>query len=198
MPLARACNPLRRFSPYNLLMAEPATSKAVTSPVARSVQTPRGTPDPASVKTGPVAAVKTTPAADVRPRKPSKRVRLRQVNRIVRRVDTWSVFKIAILFFLTCYLVMLFAGVLLWTAFVSTGNLDKVENFIRKTFALDTFHFDGSQLFQGSLVLGAVMVVAGSAIVVAMSVFFNIFSELTGGVRVTVLEEETQLVSGTD
>ena len=28
--------------------------------------------------------------------------------------------------------------------------------------------------------------------------FFNIFSELTGGVRVTVLEEETQLVSGTD
>jgi hypothetical protein len=177
-------------------MAEPATSKAVTSPIARPVQLPRGGADPATVKTGPVAAVK----ADNRPAKTSRRrsVRLRQVNRIVRRIDTWSVFKIAVLFFLTSYLVMLFAGVLLWGAFVSTGNLDKVENFIRKTFALDTFHFDGSQLFQGSLVLGAVLVVAGSAIVVAMSVFFNIFSELTGGVRVTVLEEETQLVSGTD
>jgi len=181
-------------------MAEPAASEAVTAavtaPVARPTPVPRGATDAATAKTGPVAAVK-APVTKQKGR-PSKRVRLRKVHRVVRRVDTWSVFKIAVLFFLTCYLVLLFAGVLLWTAFVSTGNLDKVENFIRKTFALDTFHFDGGQLFQGSLVLGAVLVVAGSAIVVAMSVFFNIFSELTGGIRVTVLEEETQLVNGPD
>ncbi|MCU1345645.1 MAG: hypothetical protein JWL70_1911 [Acidimicrobiia bacterium] len=179
-------------------MAEPATSKAVTSPIARPVQVPRGGADQANVKTGPVAAVKADSRRASKGSSKRRAVRLRQVNRIVRRVDTWSVFKMAVLFFLTCYLVLLFAGVLLWGAFVSTGTLDKVENFIRKTFALDTFHFNGSQLFQGSLVLGAVLVVAGSAMVVAMSVFFNIFSELTGGVRVTVLEEETQLVSGTD
>jgi hypothetical protein len=173
-------------------MAEPARSEAVTRPVPVT----RGVADAASVKAAPVVPV--APVTVVAPGKPSKRVRLRQVNRIVRRVDTWSVFKLAVLFFLTLYLVLLFAGVLLWAAFVSTGTLDKVENFVRKTFALDTFQFDGWQIFQGSLVLGAVMVVAGCALVVAMSVFFNIFSELTGGVRVTVLEEETQLVSGTD
>ena len=162
-------------------MAEPAASEAVTAavtaPVARPTPVPRGATDAATAKTGPVAAVK-APVSKQKGR-PSKRVRLRKVHRVVRRVDTWSVFKIAVLFFLTCYLVLLFAGVLLWTAFVSTGNLDKVENFIRKTFALDTFHFDGGQLFQGSLVLGAVLTTPEVVTQVAMAVPLYLLYEIS-------------------
>jgi hypothetical protein len=183
-------------------MAEPATSKAAaTAPVARPVKVARTSTDTRVVPdsaVAPVASAVTVKAIKEKASKPRKIVRVRQVKRVVHHVDTWSVFRLAVLFFLTLYVVLLVAGVLLWTAFASTGTLDKVENFIRKSFSLDTFQFSGAQIFQGSLAFGAVMVVAGSALVVILTVFFNIFSQLTGGLRMTVLEEETQLVNGTD
>lgn len=115
---------------------------------------------------------------------------------MVRRIDAWSVCKLAVLFFITLYLVMLVAGVLLWGVVSSSGLLDNVENFITKAFALDSFEFSGGTIFRASWVLGLVLVVAGTMTVVAGTVFFNLLSDLTGGVRITVLEEETQLVGG--
>jgi hypothetical protein len=104
------------------------------------------------------------------------------------------VFKVAAIFWVTAYLVFLVAGVLLWSVIVSTGTLDNVENFITKTFALDSFAFNGEEIFRASWILGLLMVVAGTAATTTMAVFFNLISDLTGGVRVTVLEEEIQRV----
>ena len=125
-----------------------------------------------------------------------RKATVRRVTRVVRRVDAWSVCKLAVLFFITLYLVMLVAGVLLWGVVSSSGLLDNVENFITKAFALDSFEFSGGTIFRASWVLGLVLVVAGTMTVVAGTVFFNLLSDLTGGVRITVLEEETQLVGG--
>ncbi|MGD9794856.1 MAG: DUF3566 domain-containing protein [Acidimicrobiia bacterium] len=119
-----------------------------------------------------------------------QRPRVRRVVRVVRRVDAWSVFKVAAIFWLTTYLVLLVAGVLLWSVVNSTGTLDNLENFIAKTFALDSFAFNGGEIFRASWLLGLVLVIAGTAATVTMAVFFNLISDLTGGVRVTVLEEE--------
>lgn len=125
-----------------------------------------------------------------------RKATVRRVTRVVRRIDAWSVCKLAVLFFITLYLVMLVAGVLLWGVVSSSGLLDNVENFITKAFALDSFEFSGGTIFRASWVLGLVLVVAGTMTVVAGTVFFNLLSDLTGGVRITVLEEETQLVGG--
>lgn len=128
-----------------------------------------------------------------------RKATVRRVTRVIRKIDAWSVCKLAVLFFVTLYLVVLVAGVLLWGVVSSSGLLDNLENFIRKAFALDTFEFSGGMIFRASWVLGLVLVVAGTMFTVAATVFFNLLSDLTGGVRVTVLEEETQLVgSGTD
>ena len=116
--------------------------------------------------------------------------RVRRVTRVVRRVDAWSVFKISLLFYVVLYAVLLVAGVLLWALAVSTGTIDNTENFIQDLFGLDSFALDGRQLFEASWVIGALLVVAGTGLNVAMAVLFNLISDLTGGVRVTVLEEE--------
>jgi hypothetical protein len=42
-------------------------------------------------------------------------------------------------------------------------------------------------------VLGAILVVAGTGLNVTLAVLFNLISDLMGGVRVTVLEEEVIL-----
>ncbi len=52
------------------------------------------------------------------------------------------------------------------------------------------FTFDGARVFEAFALGGAVLVVAGTAANVVMVLLFNLMSELTGGVRVTVLEEE--------
>ena len=58
-------------------------------------------------------------------------------------------------------------------------------------FALDSFDFNGEQIFRATAVGGLVLVVAGSGFTVLMAVLFNLISDITGGMRMTVVEEET-------
>lgn len=52
------------------------------------------------------------------------------------------------------------------------------------------FEFDDGRIFQSFALGGVVLVLAGAAASVVMALLFNLISDLTGGVRVTVLEEE--------
>ena len=119
--------------------------------------------------------------------------RVRKVTRIVRRVDAWGVFKISVVFYVILYIILLVAGVLLWNLANTTGTVANVEGFARDLFGLKTFEFDGEKLFRASWVLGAILVVAGTGLNVTLAVLFNLISDLMGGVRVTVLEEEVIL-----
>ena len=55
--------------------------------------------------------------------------RVRRVTRVVRHVDTWSVFKVALVFNVFLFVVCLTAGVLLWQVANATGTVDNVEKF---------------------------------------------------------------------
>lgn len=52
------------------------------------------------------------------------------------------------------------------------------------------FRFEDGKIFQAVILGGIVLVLAGSAMNVVMALLFNLMSDLTGGVRVTVLEED--------
>ncbi len=52
------------------------------------------------------------------------------------------------------------------------------------------FKFEDGRIFQAFALGGVVLVLAGAASSVVMALLFNLISDLTGGVRVTVLEEE--------
>jgi len=59
------------------------------------------------------------------------------------------------------------------------------------------FKFEDQQIFRAFALGGVVLVLAGAAASVVLALLFNLISDLTGGVRVTVLEEEpTRLRSG--
>jgi hypothetical protein len=149
---------------------------------------------PATAPTAPVTAPKQTiPPKEKRAptaAKPRRKVRSRRVQRIVRRVDAWSVLKISFVFFIVMYLVLLVAGVLLWAFAVGTGTIDNVENFIEQLFALDSFSFVGEQILRASAIGGALLVVAGTFTTTVLAVLFNLISDLVGGLRFTVIEEQ--------
>jgi hypothetical protein len=52
------------------------------------------------------------------------------------------------------------------------------------------FRFEDQQIFRAFALGGVVLVLAGAATSVVLALLFNLISDLTGGVRVTVLEEE--------
>jgi hypothetical protein len=121
------------------------------------------------------------------------RLQARKTHRLVRHVEPWSVLKISLIFFFCIWVILLTAAVLLWQVAKSSGVIDNVENFIEEIFALKegSFAFEGGQMFRAYAVGGLVMVVAATGFTVLLAVLFNLISDLTGGVRVTVVEEET-------
>jgi hypothetical protein len=52
------------------------------------------------------------------------------------------------------------------------------------------FKFEDERIFQAFALAGIVLVLSGAATAVVLTLLFNLISDLTGGVRVTVLEEE--------
>ena len=115
--------------------------------------------------------------------------RVRRVSRVIRDVDPWSVLKVGLVFHFVLYLTLLVASVLLWSVASATGTIDNIERFL-ESFGWESFQFDGSALFVNALVLGLFAVVLLTALWVLAATVFNLITDLVGGIRVSVLEEE--------
>ncbi|MFV2040152.1 MAG: DUF3566 domain-containing protein [Acidimicrobiales bacterium] len=122
-----------------------------------------------------------------------RRVRLqaRRVRRIVRHIEPWSVLKISIFFYACLWIIFLVAGFMIWGVAESSGTVDKVESLITELFALDSFDFDAGQIFRGYALGGLALAIAGTTLNVLLVLLFNLISDLTGGLRITMIEEET-------
>jgi hypothetical protein len=114
---------------------------------------------------------------------------VRKVTRIVRHVDPWSTFKVALVMSIVLYVVVLTAGVLLWNVALDTGTVDNVERWFTQ-FGWERFELVGAEIFENARRLGLFGIVALTGAAVLVATLFNLVSDLVGGVRLTVLEEE--------
>jgi hypothetical protein len=101
------------------------------------------------------------------------------------------VLKVALLFNFCMWVVTMVAGVLLWNAAETAGTISDVEQFAREIFALEEFTFEGESIFNAVALGGLVVAVAATGFAVLIAILLNLISDLTGGIRVTVVEEET-------
>ena len=83
------------------------------------------------------------------------------------------------------------AGVILWNVINSQGYVERFENFILEIFNYETFTINGEELFQWYFWLGLFSVLVLTALTVVLCLLYNLISILVGGVRVTLIEEET-------
>ena len=144
---------------------------------------------PVEALTAPEVAILATPG--LRAQRASRRLRARRVRRLVRHVEPWSVLKLALVFYFCLWVIMLVSGAILWRVAVSSGVIDNIEGFIESLFVLDNFKFNGDELFRAYAVGGLLMVIVATGFTVLATVLFNLISDLIGGVRVTVIQEET-------
>jgi hypothetical protein len=118
-------------------------------------------------------------------------LRARKVQRIVRRVDPWSVLKLSLVFYFCVWVMVIVAAVLLWGVAVGSGTVGSLESFIAEFLAFEEFQFNGDQLFQVFALGGLIGVFVATAVTAVLAVLFNLIADLTGGVRFTVVEEES-------
>ena len=189
---------------------EPTAEAPVTEPALPSRSTAAPAPAPAPVASTPAPAATpvastpstswsdhmpatagatvTTPAAG-QLRAPGRRPRVRRVTRVLRHIDPWSTFKIALLFSGVAYVVALTSGVLLWRVADATGTLANVERWFTQ-FGWETFELEGGEIFGQAWIIGLFGVVFATGAAVLLVTLFNLVSDIVGGVRMTVLEEE--------
>ena len=89
------------------------------------------------------------------------------------------------------YAVAMVAGVLLWQVAYATGTIDNVEKFF-EGFGWETFQFNGGQIFHNAWIAGLFVAVGMTGLAVLMATMFNLITDLVGGVRFSVLEEEVR------
>lgn len=122
-----------------------------------------------------------------------RRVRLqaRRVRRVIRHVEPWSVLKISLFFYACLWVILLVAGFMIWGVADSSGTIDRLESLFIELFSLDEFTIDAGQVFRGYALAGLALAIAGTTFNVLMCLLFNLISDLTGGLRITMIEEET-------
>lgn len=123
------------------------------------------------------------------PRILGRKARVRKVTRVVRHVDPWSVFKISIIANMVLYLTLLTASVLLWNVAYATGTIENVERFF-ESFGWQSFEFNGGEIYHAGWIAGLFGVLGLTGLTVLLASLFNLITDLVGGVRFTVLEEE--------
>lgn len=107
---------------------------------------------------------------------------------VLKRLDPFSVLKVSLLFYLSMFLIVLIAAVLLWAAATSIGVVGNIESFM-VSIGFEGFTFEAPLLLRGVALGGAVLVLAGTFGNVVMALLYNLISEVVGGIKITLGED---------
>jgi hypothetical protein len=77
----------------------------------------------------------------------------------------------------------------LWGFANSAGLVDNFESFANEV-GWENWQFDGEEMFRQVAGIGAVLLVAATLMTVLAAALLNVISELTGGIRLVVIEED--------
>ncbi len=123
-------------------------------------------------------------------RTPRRGRKVRKVHRVVRHLDVWSVAKVATIFAACGYVVGMISGYLLWQAADRVGTIDGIEGFFEDAGGYDRFELLGDVVFRAAAIAGFLLAGLVVFVVVLAALLFNLISDLTGGIRLTVIDED--------
>lgn len=146
-----------------------------------------------SASSGATAASAAT-ATDGGKSRRRRMIRSRKVRRVIRHIDPWSVLTFSVIFHLCLFGALLLAGSLVWSAASASGTIDNVESFIRDLGDYDSWEIQGDAVLRAGVIIAGMLTLASTVLVVLLTVIFNLISDLIGGIRVTVIEEEVHRV----
>ncbi len=169
--------------------ASPATSAPTQRLELKGDVPPEPASQPSRALTAPGSGFDLAVLPNVFRRK--RRVQARKVRRVIRHIDPWSVLTFSVLFHLCVFAALLLASVLVWNAAEAAGTIENMEAFILELGDYETFDIKGDVVFRAAVAIAGILTLASSVLLVLLTVVFNLISDLVGGIRLTVIEEET-------
>ena len=116
-------------------------------------------------------------------------VRTRVDRRLVRRIDTWTVFKMSFFFYLLLLVIVLVAGIVTWFVAQRIGFIGDIQKSVRSLADDRTFILHGGPVFEYAALAGVVLAVAGTLLNTIGAMLYNLLSDLVGGVQTIVVTE---------
>jgi hypothetical protein len=99
------------------------------------------------------------------------------------------VLKVSLVFYLCMYAVALGSLALLWGFAYSAGLVDNFESFMNEV-GFENWQFYGEEMFRRCAIIGAILVLTGALLTTLATALLNVISELTGGIKVVVIEAD--------
>jgi len=127
-------------------------------------------------------------------------VRVNRVRRIIRKVDPWTVLKVMFVLNFVVALTIVLGFSILWVLLINAGVPQGLEDIARRLALLDdnaSLVGNIEALFSSVVFLATVYLLTQTALATVGAFFYNLVSDLVGGIEVVVLEEsygETPLV----
>jgi hypothetical protein len=116
-------------------------------------------------------------------------VRARSSRRLVRRLDTWTVFKVSLIFYALALVIVLVAGLVTWRVAIQVGFVNDIQKAVRSLADDTKFVLHGRVVFKYTAIGGAVLAVAGTLLNVVAAMLYNLISDIFGGVQLVVVKE---------
>ena len=119
-------------------------------------------------------------------------VKVNRVRRIIRKIDPWTVLKVTFVLNFIVALTIVLGFSILWVLLVNSGVPQGLEDIARRLALLDA---DASlvgniePLFSSVVFLATVYLLTQTALATIGAFFYNLVSDLVGGIEVVVLEE---------
>jgi hypothetical protein len=142
----------------------------------------------------PVAPAPTAEQRQVGGRRPAvtprRRIAGRRVQRTIRHVDVWSVFKLSIFYF-ACFTILwlLLVAVLYWVL-SSAGLFDAIEKFGKAMVLWDNVNISLLYVEKWALLLAIAFLIIGSLINALIAFLYNFAADKVGGVELTFVEKD--------
>jgi hypothetical protein len=184
---------------------EPRRRRAQANPTrserqSRSARTARAPAPPAPSEDGGVArqAAPEPEAPPARAQRPARQRAApipgprapRRVRHTIKKIDLWSALKISLCFYVCEMAVIVTSIVFLWLIADAFGVVGSVEKFVGDLLSSKDFKFLSAGMLRGTILVGLVLVAIQVVATVLACAFYNLFSELFGGIEVTVIQED--------
>ena len=119
-------------------------------------------------------------------------VRVSRVRRIIRKIDPWTVLKVTFVLNFVVALTIVLGFSILWVLLINAGVPQGLEDIAKRLALLDensTLVGNIEALFSSVVFLAAVYLLTQTALATIGAFFYNLVSDLVGGIEVVVLEE---------
>ncbi|MGZ4674934.1 MAG: DUF3566 domain-containing protein [Acidimicrobiia bacterium] len=130
---------------------------------------------------GPVAAV----AAETR-----SVAQVRQSRVEMAKVDLWSALKVSLCFYLAGLAITIVAGLVVWLLLDAAGQIHNFEKFMGEILSAKDYHLVATEILVGAVLVGLVLVALMTLLTVIAAALYNVFSDLVGGVEITLVESD--------